>query len=185
MVIDFNELKREIEELREVKESHENLKRSFGDKIKKINEKVIEVSSVLTEVCLLLSEIDPTIPQKTRKRRNGNSTDKIVNDMLFYLREHPTEELSMKWINDKYQIYGGSSQEVKKQLSNHPEVQTRNDPNYKKRLLFTYKKSIEIPAYVPEKISEQISKEERAFGIAEDKNSELKKSVPKKFSYLK
>ena len=130
MAVDFNELKKEIEDLREVKEKHENLRKSFGDKIKKINEKLIGITSLTSEINSLLFEIDPSI-SKERKRRRNSSTDDIITDILFYLREHPQDEINMKWINNKYQIYGGSSQEVKKQLCKHPDVKVRDDPNYK------------------------------------------------------
>lgn len=186
MAIDFNELKKEIEELREIKEKHENLRKSFSDKIKKISEKLLAMGSLTSEINTLLSELDPSFSFKERKRRHGTTTDILLGEILFYLREHPHDEISMKWINEKYQIYGGTSNEIKKQLSKHPEVKARDDPNYKRRVLFSYKADTKLPEYTPLKISEQIKEEERGkFGIVDEQDSELKKALPKKFSYLK
>ena len=184
MGTDIQEFMKEFKELKEKSEKFDNIKKFFGENPEKINQRI-------TEIQQLLAEINPEIYIKQqysggKLTRNRGIVHETVANVVQYLRENPKDDLSLRQIQDKWQVTGGRTiYSIKTMLRKSKEIKIRLDPNFKKRVLISYNPNAELPEGLTE-IKDTISKKEDVdFGILDEEKKELAQTMPKKFSYMK
>ena len=178
MGTDIQEFMKEFKELKEKSEKFDNIKKFFGENAEKINQRI-------TEIQQLLAEINPEIYIKQqysggKLTRKKGIVQETVAKVIQYLRENPSEELTLRQIQDKWQVTGGGTiYSIKTMLEEHKEAKIKLDPNFKKRVLISYNPNTELPEGLQnKKIVEKVSKDLERQEIAE--------AMPKgKFSYMK
>ena len=192
--IDFRKLMKDLELLRDKSDKYDNLKQYFDEKLEIVGTKLIEAEKMINEAKSIIVEFNPNFRiRKSKdnqigslKRIEGNKLESAFREVVLYLREHPSESLTLKNIQEKYNLGGQTICNLKKLLLSNPEIKSGINYSHsgrgKQPICFSIKKEIPSKEIF---LSETIKQEKKGDLDIVEENVELIKTLPKKFSVMR